>query len=79
MSKDALDQAADAVKGTIDDARDAIHEGSHRSAADGERAKREIAGDEMTPGERAGSAVNEAKHRAEAEVDRIKRDLRHST
>jgi hypothetical protein len=79
MSKDPLDKAADAIKKTADDVRDAMHESGHRSAAEGERAKRDVLGDEMTPGEKAGSALNEAKHRVQAEVDSGKRRIRDKT
>ena len=76
MSKDSIDRAADAIKGTVEDARDRAHETKHRSAAEIERERRDIAGDELTPGEKAGSVANEAKHRAQAEVDAMKRELR---
>jgi hypothetical protein len=79
VSKDTLDKAADAVKDTVDNVKDAVHEGQHRAAADGERAKRETLGNEMTAGEKLGSAVNEAKHRTQAEYDATKRDLREKT
>lgn len=79
MSKDALDRAADSVKKVVDDTRDAVHEGQHRSAAEGERVKRETVGDAMTPGEKVGSALNEAKHRTQAEIDSAKRDVRNNT
>ncbi|MGA2760774.1 MAG: hypothetical protein ABSF08_10695, partial [Candidatus Cybelea sp.] len=73
MSKDTLDKAADALKGTVDNIKDTVHEGQHRAAADSERAKREALGNEMTAGEKIGSAVNEAKHRTQAEYDATKR------
>ena len=76
MSKDSLDRAADAIKGTVDDVKDRMHETQHRSAAEGERGRRELLGDELTPGEKAGSIANEAKERAQAEIDAIKRELR---
>lgn len=76
MSKDSLDHAADAIKGTVDDVKDRVHEGQHRSAAEGERARREVLGDELTTGEKAGSVANEAKQRAQAELDAMKRKLR---
>ena len=79
MSKDTLDKAADALKGTVDNIKDTVHEGQHRAAADSERAKREALGNEMTAGERIGSAVNEAKHRTQAEYDATKRDIREKT
>jgi gas vesicle protein len=79
VGKDILDKAADTVKVTVDNVKDRVHEGQHRSAADAERAKRETLGNEMTPGEKVGSAVNEAKHRTQAEYDAVKRDVRERT
>jgi len=79
VSKDTLDKAADALKGTVDNIKDTVHEGQHRAAADSERAKREALGNEMTAGEKIGSAVNEAKHRTQAEYDATKRDIREKT
>lgn len=79
MSKDTLDKASDAIKHTVDDVKDAVHEGGHRATADAEKSKRETLGDEMTPSEKAGSAMNEAKNRAQAEYDSAKRHLRDKT
>jgi len=79
MSKDSLDKAADAVKGTVDNVRDTVHEAEHRGAAEAEKAKRQTAGDAMTPSEKAGSAINETKHRTLAEVDAAKRDIRNNS
>lgn len=76
MSKDSIDRAADAIKGTIDDARDRVHENAHRSEAEAERMRRKAAGDAMKPSDKAGSAANEAKNRAQAEIDAMKRELR---
>lgn len=76
---DGLDKVANAVKRGVDNVRDTVHEGQHRSAADLEREKRATLGDAMTPGEKAGSALNEAKHRVEAEYDSAKREVRNKT
>ena len=76
LSKDAIDKASDAIKHTVDDVKDSVHEGQHRSAADIEKAKREALGDELTPSEKVGSALNEAKHRTQAEIDAAKRNIR---
>jgi hypothetical protein len=76
MSKDPLDHAADAVKRGVDDVKDRLHESEHRTAAEGERARRDLLGDEMKPGEKAGSIADEAKNRAQAEIDAMKRELR---
>lgn len=62
-----------------EDARDATHEAAHRTVAEAERLKRDVAGDEMTPGEKLRSGANEAKHRVEAEVDKTKREVRDKT
>jgi hypothetical protein len=64
------------LKKTIDNVGDAISEATHRGNAEGERAKREVAGDALTPGEKLGSVANEGKERVLAEVDRTKRDVR---
>lgn len=79
MSKDPLDRAADAIKRGVDDVKDRVHENEHRTAAEGEQARRDLLGDEMSPGEKAGSIADEAKNRAQAEVDAIKRELRDKT
>jgi hypothetical protein len=79
MNKDPLDRTADAIKKGVDDVKDRVHETEHRKAAEGERARRDLLGDEMNAGEKAGSIADEAKHRAEAEIDAIKRELRDKT
>ncbi|HTU81218.1 MAG TPA: hypothetical protein VMF61_03760 [Candidatus Acidoferrales bacterium] len=56
--------------------RDTVDEAMHRSAAEGERARRDIEGDAMTPGEKVTSVADEAKHRTEAGMDHAKRKLR---
>jgi hypothetical protein len=59
-----------------DDAKDALSEAAHRSAAAVEHAKRDVAGQTMSPVEKASSAINEAKNNVQANVDKAKRDLR---
>jgi hypothetical protein len=82
-TKDRMNQAADAVKKTVDravdDTKDALSEAQHRGEAEGERAKRDVAGDAMTPGERAGSVVNEKVNETQAAVDKAKREVRDRT
>ena len=58
------------------DVRDMTRETLHRSAADAERANRELVGDTMTTKEKVGSAASEVKHRTQAEVDKVKRTVR---
>ena len=72
-------KATDAVKKTIDDVKDAINEAAHRSNAEGEKAKRELLGDEMTIGEKAKSVANQAKESVQAEYDSAKKGVRDNT
>ncbi len=74
--KEELDKGLDVVKKAAANVKDAVTEAAHRGAADGEEAKRDLAGDEMTPGEKLGSVVNQAKETTLADVDRLKRDVR---
>jgi hypothetical protein len=69
----------DELKKTIDNVGDALNEAGHRVSAGTERATREAAGDEMTPGEKAKSVVNEGKENVLAGVDKAKQDLRNNT
>ncbi len=69
----------DGIKKTVDNVSDALSEAGHKTAAEGERAKRETAGDVMTPGEHVSSVLNEGKEEVLGGVDHAKRDLRNST
>ena len=66
------------IEKTAKDVHDEVDEARHRTIAGAEHAKRDIAGDALTPGERLKSATNEAKHDVEAEIDHLKRDVRDS-
>jgi hypothetical protein len=61
------------------DLGDAVKEGAHRGEADSERAKRTVAGDAMTPGEKAGSIAKEISSDVKADIDKGKRTIRDST
>jgi len=74
--KDAFDKAADAVKHGAEDVKDWVSEAGHRGAAEGEQAKRDVAGDTLTPGEQVGSVLNQGKEELLAGVDHAKRDVR---
>jgi hypothetical protein len=74
--KEELDKGLDAAKKAAANLKDAIGEAGHRGAAEGEATKRDLAGDEMTPGEKLGSALNQAKETTLADVDHLKRDVR---
>ncbi len=72
-------KATDEVKKVLDDVKDGLNETAHRSNAEGEKAKRELLGDEMTVGEKAKSVANQANETVQAEYDAGKRDLRDKT
>ena len=78
--KDDIANAASSIKHAAEhagkDLHDAVKEEWHKGEADAEHAKRDAAGDAMTPGEYAGSMLNEAGSNAQAGIDRAKRDLR---
>ena len=78
--KENLDQAAQNVRNAVEHARkdvvDAVNEAKHRSEAAAERSKRDVAGDEMSPGEYAESVITETVRGTQADIDRAKRDLR---
>jgi F0F1-type ATP synthase membrane subunit b/b' len=63
----------------LDNVKDAVSEAGHRSAAEEEQAKRDIAGEAMTPGEHVASVANQAKHTVQADIDETKRDLRNES
>jgi hypothetical protein len=74
--KDAFEHSVDTLKKGAEDVKDTVSEIGHRSAAEGEQAKRDVAGDEMTLGEKAGSVLNQGKESTLAEGAAAKRDLR---
>ncbi len=66
------------VKG-VKDVKDAITEATHRSNAEAEQVKRDVAGDQMTAGEKVGSVANQVKESAQANYDEAKRNVRDAT
>lgn len=64
---------------TAKNVRDGVDELGHRTNAELEQTKRDVAGDTMTPGEKAKSMTNQAKEQVEAGIDRAKRDIRSNT
>ncbi|HEY1680516.1 MAG TPA: hypothetical protein VGF98_02605 [Candidatus Tumulicola sp.] len=66
------------VKG-VKDVKDAIAEATHRSNAEAEQVKRDVAGDQMTPGEKVGSVANQVKESTQASYDEAKRNVRDAT
>lgn len=67
--KDNINNAVGAVK-------DAVSEAGHKSAAEAERTRREVAGDTMTTSEKVGSVANEAKNNVQAGIDHAKGEAR---
>lgn len=67
------------LKKGIENVKDAVSEAGHRSAAEGEQAKRDLHGDEMTTSEKVTSAINQAKEGTQAEIDAAKRNVRNNT
>jgi hypothetical protein len=74
--QDTFNKVVDSAKTGLDNVRDAANEAGHRSAADAEQAKRDVAGDQMSVGEKAGSMLNQAKNSTQAEIDAAKLDAR---
>jgi len=62
----------------VDNIKDTVSEAGHHSEAEGEQAKRDVAGDTMTTSEKVGSVLNQAKNNVQAEADSTKRDIRNS-
>jgi hypothetical protein len=56
-----------------------VNEATHRSTAEAEQTKRDVAGDQMTVGENAGSVLNQAKNSVQADMDAAKRDVRNNS
>jgi hypothetical protein len=63
----------------VDNVKDAVSEAGHKSTAEAEQAKRDVAGDEMTPGENLASMANQAKHSVAGEIDGAKVDIRNNS
>lgn len=79
MSTDKHDSITEEVKRGVQDVRDSAGEAMHHSAAEAEKARRETAGDTMTPGEKIASAADEAKERIKEGSDHAKRSIRDNT
>jgi hypothetical protein len=77
--KEQLNKVVDGAKAAVDNAKDAVSEAAHRSSAEAEQTKRDVAGDQMTATEKAGSVLNQAKNSVQAEIDAGKREARSAT
>jgi hypothetical protein len=74
--KDTFEKGVDAVKKGAENVKDAVSEIGHRSEAEGEQAKRDVAGDSMTATEKLGSVVHQGTETVKADLDAGKRDVR---
>ena len=66
------------ISNAIDNVSDKLSQVGHDANAEGEAAKRDIAGDTLTPGEQLGSVANETKERLLSGVDGAKQDVRNA-
>jgi len=64
------------VKKGVDNVKDTVSEIGHRSEAEGEQAKRDVAGDSMTATEKAGSVLHQGTETLKGDYDAAKRDVR---
>ena len=69
----------DDLSKTVDNVKDAFDEAGHKATAQAEQTKRDVAGDDMTASEKAGSMANEAKNNVQAGLDHAKQDVRNNT
>jgi hypothetical protein len=74
--KDEFNKVVDGAKTAVDNTKDALSEAGHRSSAEAEQTKRDVAGDQMTASEKAGSMFNQATNSVQAEVDAAKQEAR---
>jgi hypothetical protein len=77
--KDEVTKVVEDVKDAGKNVKDEVSEGIHRGTADAEQKKREMAGDQMTTGEKANSIINQGKQTAQADIDAMKHDARNKT
>ncbi|MFY9779696.1 MAG: hypothetical protein WAJ85_04185 [Candidatus Baltobacteraceae bacterium] len=74
--RDEVNEVIDKVKVSVDNLKDAASESTHRAVASAEQQKRDVAGDEMTTGQKVSSVINQAKNTVQGDIDAIKRDSR---
>lgn len=63
----------------VKNAGDTLNEGVHRLESETEKGRRSVAGDAMSPGEKARSVGNEVVADGKAEADKLKREVRNMT
>jgi hypothetical protein len=66
----------DDLKNTVGKIKDAASEAGHKSTAEAEHDRRDVAGDTMTTSEKIGSVANETKNDVQAGIDHTKGEAR---
>ena len=66
----------DDLQNTFESIKDTFSEAGHKSTAEAERTRREVAGDTMTPGETIDSVAHEAANNVQAGMDHAKVEAR---
>jgi hypothetical protein len=78
--KDAFDNVVSTVSNAAETAianvKDAASEAAHRTSAQAEQTKRDVAGDTLTPGEHVESVATQIKEETLAQVDAAKQSIR---
>jgi hypothetical protein len=69
----------DNINNAVGTVKDAVSEAGHKSTAEAERERREVAGDTMTTSEKVGSVANEGKNDVQAGIDHAKGEARKET
>jgi ElaB/YqjD/DUF883 family membrane-anchored ribosome-binding protein len=64
------------LKNMVGAVKDSVSEAGHKSTAEAEHARRDIAGDTMTTSDKVGSVANEATNNVQAGVDHAKVEAR---
>jgi hypothetical protein len=77
--EDTADKAKRAIHDTAENAKDTLNEVTHSGKAGAERARRDVAGDDMEPADYVRSVADEAKNKIQADISSTKRDLRNNT
>jgi hypothetical protein len=76
QKKAVLMSIKDDLKNTVGAIKDSFSEAGHKSTAEAEGERRDLAGDTMTPSEKLGSMANEAKNNVQGGVDHAKVEAR---
>lgn len=64
------------IKNAVGAVKDTVSEAVHKGTADAEHARREAAGDTMSPTDKLSSMANEAKNNVQGGVDHAKVEAR---